>query len=80
MLIGDGSMARFYLRDQLWSIIVTGLCEMRFVAHPEGCAFLAIPRISIRGRIDDLSRRQGLLNTPLTAVFQRCKLLLPNRP
>jgi hypothetical protein len=77
-LIADGSRSGFDMGDQVWGIFIAGLREMHFVPHPHRGPFLAIPRVEVIGRVDELSRRQRGFWTPLSTLFSWLKLLLPN--
>lgn len=46
------------MSDQLWGVFIAGLREMHFVAHPQRGPFLAIARVLVIGRVDELSRGQ----------------------
>ena len=58
-LIAQRSRSGLDMGDQLWGIFIAGLGEMHLLPHPHRRPFLAITRVEVIGRVDELSRRQG---------------------
>src|SRR5260221_9786763 len=77
-LIADGSRRGLDMSDQLRGLFIARLGEMHFISHPQRGPFLAIPRVEVIGRIDELSRGQGWFWAPSSPLLSWLKLLLPN--
>src|SRR5258708_38541874 len=77
-LIAEGIRSGCDIGGQLWGIFIAGLREMHFGAHPQRSPLLAIPRVKVIGRVDELSSGQRRFWTPLSTLFWWLKLLLPN--
>src|SRR2546428_55826 len=76
--ITDGSRSRLDMSDQLWSLFIAGLGEMDLIPHPQRGPFFAIACVEVIGRVDELSRGQGWLISPLPSLIPWFKLLFPN--
>src|SRR5437660_6332519 len=77
-LIAEGGWSGFDVGNQLWGIFVTGLGEMHLVAGPESGSFLAISRVEVIGRGEELSRGQSRLSPEAATLLAWLKLLLPH--
>ena len=77
-LIAQGSRSGLDVGNQLWGVFIAGLGEMHLIPHPHRRPFLAITRIQVRGRVDELSCRQSWLLPPLSPKIPWFKLLLPD--
>ena len=63
-LIAEGSRRGLDMGNELRSIFIAGLGEMHFVAYPQRGPFLAIARVEVIRRVDELSRRQDRFWAP----------------
>jgi hypothetical protein len=66
------------MRNQLRSLLLTGLGKVNFEADPHGGPFLAVPRIEIIRGVDELSGWESRFRSPLPPLLERLELLFPD--
>src|SRR5437879_13538674 len=76
--ITTGGRCGLDMSDQLRSIFIAGLGKMHFVPGPERTAFLAITRVEVVRRGDQLSCRKKRLFSPAPSVLEGLTLFLPD--
>lgn len=67
------------MRNQLWSIFVTRLAKVDFVADPQGGPFLPVASIQIKRGVDLLSGLESRFSSPSPTLVERLELLFPDR-
>src|SRR5512135_32696 len=76
-LIAERGRGGFDMSNELRRIFVAGLGKMHFVSGPECAPLLAVSRVEVIGRGNELSCWECWLLPPLPSLLPCFKLLLP---